>query len=526
MKMEWNDEDLGSLMGNVGSYEPGEKLGQDYEVLELLGKGGQGEVYKVRNNKDGHTYVAKIFIGDEGNRQFEHEQGVFLKLKGTKANPHILRGHPATATGKQKVLILDYLEGPTLREYLQSNGPSPALASEVGREILEALRSIHERGVAHRDVKPSNIKLVEGRGAVLFDFGIATSEEDDGSSSETPLYAPPEKDTSVRRDIYSLGVVMHEAATGRRPLWKRGGSSPADQGDQLVHPPELWFRPALSYCINTALRWDPDDRFSGAAVFRRTLTLRALPITVLMRWMQLARRGPLWSGMLVGVSAFLVLLGSFLAWRFPLQAVYVREMSRILDWDLERYSLNPSALKERLHQIVEKGDIPQEKVEKARSFLQWLDRLDDDLDRARVVITDVVCVVERPPKEEKPEPSILWLRVTFGDKVEEIKLRRYRETRPGTKSVYRMEGANAVLSVWERKLPVIVELCQDGYWGGGEVIFDLGETQEHGETGDGKIWTFGILQPMETQGEIRHDGYNITIRGFFQVEKWLGQIDQ
>lgn len=76
----WDDDDINALLGNIGSFEPGESIGQDYEIVELLGKGGQAEVYKVKNNKDEQDYVAKIFIGDEANRYFDQEQAVFNAL--------------------------------------------------------------------------------------------------------------------------------------------------------------------------------------------------------------------------------------------------------------------------------------------------------------------------------------------------------------------------------------------------------------------------------------------------------------
>ena len=82
----WTDEDIEALLGNIGSFEPRESIGQDYEVVELLGKGGQAEAYKVRNKADDRTYVAKIFVGDEQNRAFDHEQRILIALKGLLQN--------------------------------------------------------------------------------------------------------------------------------------------------------------------------------------------------------------------------------------------------------------------------------------------------------------------------------------------------------------------------------------------------------------------------------------------------------
>lgn len=519
--MEWNDEDLAHLMGNVGSYDAGEMLGQDYEVVELLGKGGQAEVYKVRNNKDGRIYVAKIFMGDEGDTQFKHEQSVFVALEGTETNPHIVHGHPATGTGTQKVLILDYLEGPTLREHLEADGPSVKLSKQVGRDVLNALQSIHERDIAHCDIKPTNIKLVDGRGAVLFDFSIAASEEADRSSAKTPAYAPPENGTTIRRDIFSVGVLMHELATGRRPQWARGGDKPVNVQDRVVRPPELSCHPGLMSCIEKALQYDPARRFNSARTFLAALQVRHLFDGCLRYLKHTVHRYPIrfTSVIILWVLSISIVFGVLHDKNVHLiqEVKELRTKEKTLSKELADYevgelnkrlatfSLNPKQRLQECNQFLNDNhdDTATKKAqavkEELKDYIETVEegyevrevikvsavecRLDEDVDAVEMKVRISISGEERE--------STGWI------DLQETKTRVWR-----TSTWFEQKFAG-----WEPGSTVKIELKRDpSSWPGDELsCFD-------GEQKRSDNWSIAVLQPAPA-GEIQWDGGSLRVEG-------------
>ncbi len=289
MPDRWTDGDLESIIGRVGSFEPGETLGEDYEVVDLLGKGAQAEVYIVRNRNDEREYVAKIFVGDSENRLFRYERDVFSKLAELHSHQNLVKAHPAIRVGEHSVHILEYIKGVTLTEHIQSHRLKPRHAVIIVRQILDALAHLHGAGIVHRDVKPDNVKITgHDQHAVLFDFSVAVPVKDkDAPYSGTPEYSPPEKEVSAGWDIYSCGVVLHVLATGRLPIWEQGGLKPADASDLLVLPKELELHPIIKACLKKALAYEPTDRFPDAKQMRRALSVTHFPHALLYsgrRW--------------------------------------------------------------------------------------------------------------------------------------------------------------------------------------------------------------------------------------------------
>lgn len=278
----WSDEDIANLFGRQGTFEPGEPLGKDYEVVGLLGRGSQAEVFKVRNKNNGQFYAAKVFVGDEGNRRFEVEQSVFgeIEAKLDDEKPFLAHGHPPTNEQGQKVLVMQHLEGESLGERLKEKRPfSPKEAARTVRQVLKGLAGLHRIGWIHRDVKPANVRM-DGKGRpVLLDFGVACKSASDKEPpySGTPGYSPPEKEVGPGWDVFSAGVLLHELATGRRPVWEKGGSVPT-KGDSLVPPQELAFHPRLVYCLRKALDPDPKRRFRDAGEFGGAMSLVKWPL--------------------------------------------------------------------------------------------------------------------------------------------------------------------------------------------------------------------------------------------------------
>lgn len=278
----WTDEELDGLFGNVGCFDPGEELGSGLVIEEVLGKGSQGEAYKVRNQHDGNLYVAKVYVDDEDNQRVSYELKVFRRLSKLPAHHHIVHAHPATGAGDRTILVLEYVDGQSLSEYIAQNAPcSPRQAIALVRQILDGVGFLHANGIIHRDVKPDNVKLAEkGKRAVVFDFSIAALKDDASPITHyagTPGFSPPDKEVTPAWDVFSVGVVLHQLLTGRPPTWERGGSSPENCEDRLVMPPELAFRPAVSCILRKALFLDRNRRFANAHAFRNALSLPRVP---------------------------------------------------------------------------------------------------------------------------------------------------------------------------------------------------------------------------------------------------------
>ncbi|HET6249712.1 MAG TPA: serine/threonine-protein kinase [Tepidisphaeraceae bacterium] len=204
-----------------------------FEIIELLGRGGMGVVYKARQMHLDRLVALKILLPADAIspgfvERFRREARSLAKLN----HPHIVTVHEFGEAGGLYYLAMEYVDGVNLRQMIVANRMTAAEALALVPGICEALQYAHEEGVVHRDIKPENI-LVDKRGRVkIADFGLAKllgrAEADPrltatGTSLGTPRYMAPEqvdKPDSVdhRADIYSLGVVFYEMLTGELPV--------------------------------------------------------------------------------------------------------------------------------------------------------------------------------------------------------------------------------------------------------------------------------------------------------------------
>ena len=232
---------LGNVSGNVSGrtapsagspglkpgFEPGTRVG-DYEILNAIGAGGMGEVYRVRNVISDRIEAMKVLLPTlsqhpELAERFTRE----IKVQATMQHPNIAGLHTAFHFNSQLVMIIEYLDGVSLDEKLRQ-GPIPladCLAYVI--QVLRALSYAHARGVTHRDIKPSNIMVMPDGAVKLMDFGIANVANDPkltgtGVTVGSPYYMSPEQIRGElpdpRSDIYSLGIMLYEMVTGRRPI--------------------------------------------------------------------------------------------------------------------------------------------------------------------------------------------------------------------------------------------------------------------------------------------------------------------
>jgi len=205
----------------------------ELEIVELLGQGGMGAVYKARQRALGRWVALKILVprpGDESGfaARFEREAHALARL----SHPNIVGIHDSGRTQGRCWLLMEYVEGVNLRQLLRTGDLNVPRALAIVRQVCDALEFAHAEGIVHRDIKPENV-LVDKKGRVkIADFGLAKIVGDAQAgepitrtqqSMGTPQYMAPEQLTGSpnvdhRADIYSLGVVFYELLTGELPL--------------------------------------------------------------------------------------------------------------------------------------------------------------------------------------------------------------------------------------------------------------------------------------------------------------------
>ena len=269
-------------------YAIGQRVG-DYEVLGVLGAGGMGKVYRVRNTISERVEAMKILLPNLASKKELADRFLReIKVLASLDHPNIAAFRTALTLNDQLVMIMEYVEGVTLASRLAQGPVVVADAVNYADQVLAALAYAHNLGVIHRDIKPANMMLTPKGVIKLMDFGIArpSSELDDktamtvaGTTLGSLNYMPPEqvKGEAVdgRSDIYSLGVSLYELVTGQLPF--RGDSGYALMAAQIkeIPKPPITVRPDLPAPLNEiiliALAKDPANRFQSADAFRTAL---------------------------------------------------------------------------------------------------------------------------------------------------------------------------------------------------------------------------------------------------------------
>jgi len=267
------------------SEEINKRIG-DYEILNELGAGGMGRVYRVRNVISDRIEAMKILLPDLAGRQelaarFLRE----IKLLASLNHPNIAQLRTAFTNENQLVMIMEYVEGVSLATRVQA-GPIPLTdALNYIDQVLSALSYAHQQNIVHRDIKPGNMMLTPQGVVKVMDFGIARSETDRtltlaGTSLGTINYMSPEQvkgePTDPRSDLYSVGICLYEMVTGKKPFEAGSDYSimSAHVKDAPRPPVELQpgIPPALNEIILVAIAKDPAARFQTAAAFRNALS--------------------------------------------------------------------------------------------------------------------------------------------------------------------------------------------------------------------------------------------------------------
>ncbi len=267
-------------------------LSDRYELGEIIGFGGMSEVHMARDTRLHRDVAVKVLRAD-----LARDPSFYLRFRREAQNAAALN-HPAivavydtgeaeTANGPLPYIVMEYVDGVTLRDIVHTDGPiPPRRAIEIIADACQALNFSHQHGIIHRDVKPANIMISKTGAVKVMDFGIARALADAGNSVTqtaavigTAQYLSPEQargePVDARSDVYSLGCVLYEILTGEPPFI---GDSPVAVAYQHVRedpvPPSQkhsGISPELDAVVLKALAKNPDNRYQSAAEMRTDL---------------------------------------------------------------------------------------------------------------------------------------------------------------------------------------------------------------------------------------------------------------
>ena len=262
----------------------GQTVGE-YRVIDVIGAGGMGTVYKVQHLISDRIEAMKVVLPDlidtpELAERFVRE----IKVQARLSHPNIASLHNALRLENRFLMVMEYIEGETLHARLRRGPLNPDEGIGITLQILSALAYAHAQGVVHRDIKPANIMFTAGGAVKLMDFGIARSLNDQhltraGAAVGSVYYMSPEQvqsgDVDARSDLYSTGIMLYEMLTGVRPI--SGDSSWAVMNAHINQTPgspsaiNASIPPLLSAAILRSLEKKPSDRFQTASEFANAL---------------------------------------------------------------------------------------------------------------------------------------------------------------------------------------------------------------------------------------------------------------
>jgi predicted Ser/Thr protein kinase len=345
LQTDWPLGESTPLVGATVAEEPGsapppaplsreEGLGR-YELLEELGRGGMGVVYKARDKVLGRLVALKtirtgVRAGPDELHRFRREAQAVAQLH----HPHIVPLYDFGEHNGELFFTMAYVAGGNLARHLDRYAADPRAAVTLVEKVARAVHAAHEKGIVHRDLKPGNVLLDERGEPLVGDFGLAkfvgaeAEDEDDptctGQMVGTPAYMAPEQAAghgnraTAAADVWSLGVILYELLAGARPF--PGQGKQAARAVLAADPPRAPLLrprrdPALETIVLKCLRKEPGGRYASAGELAEDLArwlagqpVRARPEPRLRRAWRAARRHPVLSAALL--VAVLLLAGA------------------------------------------------------------------------------------------------------------------------------------------------------------------------------------------------------------------------
>jgi serine/threonine protein kinase/tetratricopeptide (TPR) repeat protein len=312
-----------------GQLEPGSMLGERYEILQLLGQGGMGAVYKARDIELERTVALKLIRSDLAShpeilRRFKQE----LILAREVTHRNVIRIFDLGQASGVRYITMDYVEGQDLRALLNEKGKfSPEEAVPIFLQIAAALEAAHQAGVVHRDLKPQNVMVDKDGRVYVMDFGVARSLETPGMTQTgalmgTPEYMSPEQakglKVDARSDLFSLGIIFYEMLSGASPfkadtamatMFKRTRERAVPLAQAGSGVPVF-----LSDIVSKCLEIDQEQRYPSARAIIEDLEkwksgeVRSA-MNPVARWLKYAPRQQKW--LAAGIAACLVIGGAY-----------------------------------------------------------------------------------------------------------------------------------------------------------------------------------------------------------------------
>ncbi len=312
-----------------GQLEPGSMLGERYEILQLLGQGGMGAVYKARDIELERTVALKLIRSDLAShpeilRRFKQE----LILAREVTHRNVIRIFDLGQASGVRYITMDYVEGQDLRALLNEKGKfSPEEAVPIFLQIAAALEAAHQAGVVHRDLKPQNVMVDKDGRVYVMDFGVARSLETPGMTQTgalmgTPEYMSPEQakglKVDARSDLFSLGIIFYEMLSGASPfkadtamatMFKRTRERAVPLAQAGSGVPVF-----LSDIVSKCLEIDREQRYPSARAIIEDLEkwkggeVRSA-MNPVARWLKYAPQQQKW--LAAGMAACLVIAGAY-----------------------------------------------------------------------------------------------------------------------------------------------------------------------------------------------------------------------
>ncbi len=263
----------------------GRTLNDRYEITERVGLGGMAEVYRANDKVLGRMVAVKVMLPQYAQdptftQRFRQEAASAAKLQ----SPYIVSIYDWGLDGETYYIVMEFLRGTDLKTAIKERGfINQRKAAEIGSQVAQALSVAHASNIIHRDIKPQNIMIQPDGNIKVMDFGIARAGDAGLSQTSTVLgtahYVSPEqaqgKDLGPASDMYSLGIVLYEATTGKLPFDGQDAVSVAvKQVKEIPAAPSTInpdIDPSLEAIIMKALEKDPANRFKDASEMRRYL---------------------------------------------------------------------------------------------------------------------------------------------------------------------------------------------------------------------------------------------------------------
>ncbi len=263
----------------------GRTFNNRYKLIERVGLGGMAEVYRAEDNVLGRTVAVKVMLPQYAadptfTKRFRQEAASAANLQ----SPYIVSIYDWGLDGETYYIVMEFLRGTDLKTAIKERGAiNQRKAAEIGSQVAQALSVAHAGGIIHRDIKPQNIMIQPDGNIKVMDFGIARAGDAGLSQTATVLgtahYVSPEqaqgKELTGASDIYSLGVVLYEATTGKLPFDGQDAVSVAvKQVNEIPAPPSTInpnIDPTLEAIIMKAMEKDPERRFKDASEMRHIL---------------------------------------------------------------------------------------------------------------------------------------------------------------------------------------------------------------------------------------------------------------